>query len=407
MQSMWTDWKHCRICCNKRENRMRILFAGSKKQQIAGIVYDLGRMGHEIAVYPKPLELVYGIEKEEKALGEFLKNSRVDLAISTIFSVVMAEQTHKLGIKYVVYGMDSPMYATYLPVTPHYDNCYLFYFDYREYQMVRKMGYTNAYYLSLAGDIKSAEDLVITDEEIEKYRCNISFVGSLYSENIYDEHIDKIPEDIQQTLSEMMEQSAFIWDGRDRIGELLTPELTRTIKCVCPEIYNRQYEMPDEYYLKTYFLERKMTHIERTCLMQLLAEQYDIHLYTWENQRVPNGIRRFPAMHSQEEALKVFYSSKININITLRSIESGIPARVFDIMSVGGFLISNYQEEIPELFEVDKEIVTFKTPEELFDKIDYYLAHDEERVRIGINGYRKVKQCYTYEHQLNKILSVL
>lgn len=386
---------------------MRILFAGSERQQIAGIVYDLGRMGHEIAVYPKPMELVYGIEKEEKALGEFLKNSRVDLAISTIFSVVMAEQTHKLGIKYVVYGMDSPMYATYRPIAPHYDNCYLFYFDYREYQMVRKMGYTNAYYLPLAGDIKSAEDLVITDEEIEKYKCNISFIGSLYSENIYDKHINKIPEDIQQTLSEIMEQSAFIWDGQDRIGELLTPELVRSIKCVCPEIYNGQYEIPDEYYLKTYFLERKLTHIERTCLMELLAERYDIHLYTWENQKVPDGIRRFPALHAQEDSLKVFYSSKININITLRSIESGIPARVFDIMSVGGFVISNYQEEIPQLFEEDKEIVTFKSPEELIEKIDYYLAHDEERIRIGINGYKKVKQCYTYEHQLNKILLVL
>lgn len=386
---------------------MRILFAGSIRQQIAGIVYDLGRMGHEIAVYPKPMESVYGDEKEEKALKTFLENSRVDLVISTIFSVAMAQQTHKLGIKYAVYGMDSPMYATYLPVIPHYDNCYLFYFDYREYQMVRQMGYTNAYYLPLAGDIKSAEDLVITDEEIEKYKCNISFIGSLYSENIYDEHINEIPANAQQALAEIMKQSAFKWDGKDRIGELLTPGLVQTIKYMCPEIINGQYKMPDEYYLKTYFLERKLTHIERTCLMELLAEQYDIHLYTWENQKVPDGIRRFPALHSQWDALKVFYSSKININITLRSIESGIPARVFDIMSVGGFVISNYQEEIPQLFEEDKEIVTFKTPEELLEKVDYYLKHDEERMRIGINGYQKVKQCYTYEHQLHKIISVI
>ncbi len=386
---------------------MRILFAGGEGQQIAGILYGLDRMGHEVAVYPTPLEVIDRNEKEKEKLKVFLENSRVDFTISTIFGLTMAEQTHELGIKYAIYGMDSPMYDTYRPILPRYDNCYLFYFDYQEYQMVRKMGYTNAYYLPLAGDIKSAENLVITDEEIEKYRCNISFIGSLYSENIYDKHINKIPEDIRQTLSQIMEQSAFIWDGQDRIDELLTPDVVRTIQCVCPEIYNGQYEMPDAYYLKTYFLERKLTHIERTCLMELLAERYDIHLYTWENQKVPDGIRCFPALHAQEEALKVFYSSKININITLRSIESGIPARVFDIMSVGGFVISNYQEEIPKLFEEDKEIVTFKTPEELIEKIDYYLSHDEERIRIGINGYKKVKQCYTYEHQLHKILSVL
>ena len=69
--------------------------------------------------------------------------------------------------------------------------------------------------------------------------------------------------------------------------------------------------------------------------------------------------------------------------------------------------MSNYQEEIPELFEEGKEIVTFKSPEEMLDKIAYYLSHEEERIRIGYNGYKKVKNCYTYEHQLNKIISIL
>lgn len=122
---------------------------------------------------------------------------------------------------------------------------------------------------------------------------------------------------------------------------------------------------------------------------------------------VPDGITRFPEVSQLTGGFKVFYSSKININMTLRSIESGVPLRIFDIMSVGGFVMSNYQEEIPELFEEGKEIVTFKTPEELIDKTDYYLSHDTERIKVGINGYKKVNACYTYEHQLNKIISIL
>ncbi len=59
------------------------------------------------------------------------------------------------------------------------------------------------------------------------------------------------------------------------------------------------------------------------------------------------------------------------------------------------------------LFEEGKEIVTFRTPEELVDKADYYLKHEKERMRIGLNGYQKVKKCYTYEQQLNKIISIL
>ncbi len=66
---------------------------------------------------------------------------------------------------------------------------------------------------------------------------------------------------------------------------------------------------------------------------------------------VPDGIKRFSEVSQLTGGFKVFYSSKININMTLRSIESGVPLRIIDIMSIGGFVMSNNQEEIPELFE--------------------------------------------------------
>ena len=141
--------------------------------------------------------------------------------------------------------------------------------------------------------------------------------------------------------------------------------------------------------------------------MELLAERYDIHLYTRNTERVPAGVRRFPEIDGSDGALKVFRVSRINLNITLRSIGSGVPLRVFDVMGMGGFMLSNWQEEIPDLFEEGKEIVTYRTPEELVDKADYYLQHEDERARIAVNGYRKVKARHTYEHRLEKIISIL
>ena len=41
----------------------------------------------------------------------------------------------------------------------------------------------------------------------------------------------------------------------------------------------------------------------------------------------------------------VFQNSKINLNITLRSIKNGIPLRAIDIMGAGGFLLTNYQND--------------------------------------------------------------
>jgi spore maturation protein CgeB len=399
------------LCIVKRRSSkmksLKILVLESYSLQIPGMIIALLKLGHEAVIYPQPIEDIGGDEKKEKELEECMKNGHFDFVIANLFAPIAAKLTHELGIRLAVYGMDSPMYAYYLHVLPRYDNIYLFYFDRREYRMAQQMGYKNVYYMPLAGDIDSTGRMVVTDEEIKKYACDMSFVGGMYTENIYDRYRGDFSPEMQQYISEILEQSAFVWDGRDRIGEMLSPERAGAIRASCAKLRETEFELPDAYFVKALLFGRKLTQIERTLLMELLSERYDIRLYTWTQEEVPEGVRRFPAVDSAEETPKVFYASKININITLRSIETGIPARVFDIMSVGGFVLSNWQEEIPELFEEGKEIATFKTPEELVEKADYYLAHEEERVRIGINGYQKIKKCYTYEHRMKKIIAVL
>lgn len=386
---------------------MRILFVGNKTQQVTHIAYALDRMGHEVAIYPRPIENVLEKSDYMRDFYSFLQKSALDFVISNIFNPYLAETTHELNLKYVVYGMDSPMFAIYrYEEESRYNNCYLFLLDRMECARLKKRGYTNVYHMPLGSDDYTAGNISITDEEINKYRCGISFVGSLYSDNVYDENIDKFPQSLQERFSEIFECSALCWDAADRLSPQLTPEITEGIKRVLPDMMRASGSMGDAEYLRSWFFARKQTHTERTLLLELLAEQYDLRLYTWDHQIVPKTIRRFPTVQF-EDSLKVYYSAKINLNITLRSIESGVPLRIFDIMSVGGFVLSNWQPEIEELFEEGKEIVTFKTPEEMLEKVDYYLHHEEERLQVAVNGYRKVKECYTFEHQLQKIISIL
>ena len=377
---------------------MRILFIGSKRQQMPGFIYALGRMKYESGMYPKPIEEIIN-DEEEHQLEIFLKKAKVDFVLSNLFDRRVARVTNRLETIYAVWCADSPHYESWLPEAD-YDNCYLFHFDYREYELKKQNGRHNVYHLPLAADIATSGQMVITDQEIKKYSCDMSFVGSLYTDNLYDQELDRFSAILQDAFTEIIEKSAFVWDGKERLH--IPPTMLEAVSQEFPHYYN----MPDEYFLRTYLLGRKLTNVERTLMLELLSEQFGIHLYTWDDEKVPEGVRRFPGV-SQVDALKVFYSSKINLNITLRSIASGVPARVFDVMSVGGFMLSNWQEEIPELFAEGREIVTYKTPEELIDKADYYLRHDDERMRIGANGYQKVKARHTYEHRLEKIISIL
>ena len=66
--------------------------------------------------------------------------------------------------------------------------------------------------------------------------------------------------------------------------------------------------------------------------------------------------------------------------------------------------MTNYCAETAELFEEDKEIVMFKSPEELVEKAAYYLTHDKEREEIARAGHRKVMNCYTYDRKLKQLM---
>jgi spore maturation protein CgeB len=77
-----------------------------------------------------------------------------------------------------------------------------------------------------------------------------------------------------------------------------------------------------------------------------------------------------------------------------------------DIMGAGGFLLSNYQQELAEYFEVGKELVLYDSREDLMQKIDYYLCHEEERQEIARCGQRKIEENFSYRKVLPRIFSV-
>ena len=68
--------------------------------------------------------------------------------------------------------------------------------------------------------------------------------------------------------------------------------------------------------------------------------------------------------------------------------------RVFDTIGAGGFLITNYQQEAEELFDVGNEIVLYHDFTELQELVDYYLSHEGERVKVIKAGYNRVCSAF-------------
>jgi spore maturation protein CgeB len=100
--------------------------------------------------------------------------------------------------------------------------------------------------------------------------------------------------------------------------------------------------------------------------------------------------------------------AKIAPCLVRRANRDGHVMRTFEITACGSFMLAERTEEHLELFEEGKEMACFGSPEELVDKVRYYLSHDKERQRIAEAGHRKATEArHTYQDRLERILQAV
>ena len=111
-----------------------------------------------------------------------------------------------------------------------------------------------------------------------------------------------------------------------------------------------------------------------------------------------------------ESLYKLLHDSKIVLNITRSQFygaETGVNLRIFEALSAGCFLLTDYCEEVAELFIVGEEIEVFRNANELKEKVDYYLNHPEERKRIAARGHERFLREYTWDARVKELASKL
>ena len=149
---------------------------------------------------------------------------------------------------------------------------------------------------------------------------------------------------------------------------------------------------------------RKITSDERIEYLNALSSIGKVSLYTASDSKCCPSVANKGIVDHFEKAPEVFYRSKINLNISLRSITSGIPLRVLNILGSKGFLITNYQEELLDWLEPNIDFVYYEDIVDLTAKVEYYLSHNLEREKIAHNGWVKVQKYFSYDTQVNNLL---
>ena len=121
----------------------------------------------------------------------------------------------------------------------------------------------------------------------------------------------------------------------------------------------------------------------------------------WRDRIDPRAIYYF-------EFADVIHHSQISLGLLREEAEDRHTERTFEIPACGGFQLAPRNPEIQAFFREDQEIVLFDSPEELKDKIDFYLGHETERKRIARRGHERcLSSGHRYLDRAQEIVKLL
>lgn len=341
-------------------------------------------------------------------VAEWILQKPLAFVFSINFFPAISYTCEKLKVPYVCWSVDSPVPELFSNALRNSYNR-IFLFDRAQYDFFSPVNPDCIYYLPLATNVNRWEEIVLsmTDADFETYGGDVAFVGSLYTEKCKYDKLT-LSDHTRGFVDGLMEAQLKVF-GCNFIPESLTEEVIREIAGADPDFYRSDDVFTDisRYLVAHQYIGMKLAAVERERTLRFLCERFPVKLYTRSDASALSKADCRGGVSTLAEMPKVFHASRINLNITMRPIETGLSLRIWDVLGCAGFLITNYQAEIPEYFEIGKELETYETLEELEEKIRYYLSHEEERVEIAINGYEKVKNYHTYEKRLAQMLKLL
>ena len=342
-----------------------------------------------------------------KGLNELLKQDTYSFIFSINFFPSVSDVCNIWGIPYLCLIVDSPVLELFSTSLANPCNK-VFLFDRQLYNDFHHINPDGIFHIPLATNVRDnyATATMASAADRARFSSDISFIGSLYSEKCLYNQIT-LPEKMRGYVDGLIEAQLLVY-GYNFIEECVTPELIEAFCKVRPELIN----FPDSMKVDTkaviaqHIISVKVAEQERLRYLKALSEHFNVDLYTGSDTYSMPLIHNRGFAKTNTEMPIIFHQSKINLNLTAKSIRSGLSLRIFDVLGCEGFLITNYQAELPEHFNIGEDLEAYTSLDDLIGKCEYYLSHDKDRQEIAHNGFEKVKKYHTYDIRLTQMLEV-
>lgn len=369
------------------------------------------KLGHQVFTFPFSTKFYRNDPDYERSLTAEIHKQSPDYIFTFNHYPLVAKVCSHEGLPYVSWIYDSPFVPLYSYTTIFPCN-YIFIFDKEFCYEFQKNGIKTVHYLPMAANTDRLDAMTNNSGFIHSPYVNqtdISFVGSLYTEEVRKGFFDRFRHITPYTrgyLEGIMSAQKNVF-GYNFIQDLLTPDIMKDLQHSCPVETNYDGVESEEYIYAQYFINRQITAIERTDIIQFIAQHFPMDLYTSADGFTCPNVHLHGPVDYYNIAPYVYKHSKINLNMSLRSIKSGMPLRAFDIMGAGGFLLSNFQSDFLDYFIPGDDFAFYDSQKDLVDKIDYYLRNETERRQMAASAHEKIQKAHTFVHRIQEMESYL
>ncbi len=266
----------------------------------------------------------------------------------------------------------------------------------REYiEDMRDMGFESVDYLPLAADEEVFKPMRLKDRELRLFDCDVGFVGNSMLKTV-EENLELIDREYHGIVDVSAERIAV---DRSLSREPLLLLLDKGDATVLHSDRKGMMELEKA-------ILRKATLLYRlSCVKTLSGFNAKVFGDSGWRELLGRSIETHPPIDYYRELPKFYNACRITLNATNLQMPEAVNQRVFDCPASGGFILTDHQGSLPELFEPGREVVAYRDKDEIPELVRYYLDNFEERVRIAMKGRERVLKEHTYRHRMERLVA--
>jgi hypothetical protein len=339
------------------------------------------------------------------------------LIVSINYRHGLSEISSTLGIPLMVWEVDPTIER--LPTRPT-SNPYTYIYTYRKSNVARfrEVGFEHVEYLPLAANPGRRYPMDLSHEEMAKYEADVSFAGSsmagqaevlrqLYAQltqgkgfpshpnspirdyaGLWELALEKQGQNpdryvVEEVFSEHLPQGSWVTgDGEQRLVDLAgcTAEITASHRRA-----------------------QALSTISR------LGNGSTVRVWGDDGWRhiLPETIHYSGPVGHFHELSAVYNASRINLDINRIYQRDIATMRIFDVLACQGFLLADYSDDLGELFDLNSEVIAYRSLGEIPSLVRHFLSHPRECEQIALAGYERVLKEHTIRLRVESMLNNL